>query len=193
MHRSGGVTIAAAMAMAVAILAVTGCGDDSESGPATAEFSERRKALAARLANRKRAPAAQSAPATSIGTTVGDVGLVAGTFRYDPEGKRDPFRSFLFERPENLPDLARGPLEQFDVSQLSLVAVIWDVGTARALVQDPSGMSFIIAEGTRVGKNAGRVLRIGDSAVVVKETYVDYRGKETTRDVEMRIRKSEGG
>lgn len=92
-----------------------------------------------------------------------------------------------------MPDLARGPLEQFDVSQLSLVAVIWDVGTARALVQDPSGMSFIIAEGTRVGKNAGRVLRIGDSAVVVKETYVDYRGKETTRDVEMRIRKSEGG
>lgn len=92
-----------------------------------------------------------------------------------------------------MPDLARGPLEQFDVSQLSLVAVIWDVGTARALVQDPSGMSFIIAEGTRVGKNAGRVLRIGDSAVVVKETYVDYRGKETTRDVEMRIRTSEGG
>lgn len=193
MHRSGGVTIAAAMAMAVAILAVTGCGDDSESGPATAEFSERRKALAARLANSKRAPADQAAPATSIGTTVGDVGLVAGTFRYDPEGKRDPFRSFLFERPENMPDLARGPLEQFDVSQLSLVAVIWDVGTARALVQDPSGMSFIIAEGTRVGKNAGRVLRIGDSAVVVKETYVDYRGKETTRDVEMRIRTSEGG
>lgn len=193
MHRSGGVTIAAAMAMAVAMLAVTGCGDDSESGPATAEFSERRKALGARLANRKRAPADQSAPATSIGTTVGDVGLVAGTFRYDPEGKRDPFRSFLFERPENMPDLARGPLEQFDVSQLSLVAVIWDVGTARALVQDPSGMSFIIAEGTRVGKNAGRVLRIGDSAVVVKETYVDYRGKETTRDVEMRIRTSEGG
>ena len=54
-------------------------------------------------------------------------------------------------------------------------------------------MSFIIAEGTKVGKNAGRVLRIGDNAVVVKETYVDYRGKETTRDVEMRIRMSEGG
>ncbi len=189
----GGVTIAIATAMAVGLLAVTGCGDDSGSGPATTEFSERRKAMDARLANKKQAPAAQPAPASSVETTVGGVGLVAGTFRYDPEGKRDPFRSFLFERPENMPELARGPLEQFDVSQLSLVAVVWDVGTARALIQDPSGMSFIIARGTKVGKNSGRVLRIGDSSVVVKETYVDYRGKETTRDVEMRIFKSEGG
>ncbi len=193
MHSSGGVTVAVATAMAVAILTVLGCGDDSESGPKPGEISDRRSALEARLANKKQALASQPTSAASVETTIGGVGLVAGRFRYDPAGKRDPFRSFLFERPENMPELARGPLEQFDVSQLSLVAVVWDVGSARALVQDPSGMSFIIAEGTRVGKNAGRVLRIGDNAVVVKETYVDYRGKETTRDVEMRIRMSEGG
>ncbi len=190
--RRSGLTIAVAMAMVIAILAVTGCGDGSEVGPTTAEFSERRKALAARLAKRKQAPAAQPAPAAPVETTVGGVGLVVGTFRYDPEGKRDPFRSFLFERP-GTPEVALGPLEQLDVAQLSLVAVIWDVGTARALVQDPSGESFIIAEGALIGKNSGRVIRIDDNLVVVKETYVDFLGEETKRDIEMRIRTSEGG
>jgi hypothetical protein len=37
------------------------------------------------------------------------------------------------------------------------------------------------------------VISIDDNTVVVKETYVDYLGQETTKDVEMRMRRSEGG
>jgi len=32
-----------------------------------------------------------------------------------------------------------------------------------------------------------------DNMVIVKETYVDYLGQETTKDVEMRMRRNEGG
>lgn len=190
-----GVTIAVATAMGAGLLAATGCGDDMDSGPTVSEYSQRRQELKARLARKDRASEAQPEAETKpvpIETTIGGVGLVAGTFYYDPKGKRDPFRSFLFDPPGEAV-VAEGPLERFDVSQLSLVAVIWDVESSRALVQDPSGMSFIIAKGTRVGKNAGRVTRIADNAVVVMETYVDTFGKETTRDIEMRIRMSEGG
>jgi Tfp pilus assembly protein PilP len=87
----------------------------------------------------------------------------------------------------------RGPLEQYDVNQMSLLAVVWSTGTARALVQDPAGKSYIIGTGTRMGKNDGRVIDIDDNLVVVKETYVDFLGQETTKDIEMRIRRSEGG
>ena len=44
-----------------------------------------------------------------------------------------------------------------------------------------------------MGKNEGRVIDIDDNLVIVKETYVDFLGQETTKDIEMRIRRSEGG
>jgi Tfp pilus assembly protein PilP len=61
------------------------------------------------------------------------------------------------------------------------------------LVQDPAGNSYIVGEGTRIGKNEGRVIDIEDNLIIVKETYVDFLGQETTKDIEMRIRRSEGG
>jgi len=48
-------------------------------------------------------------------------------------------------------------------------------------------------KGSRVGKNSGRVIHIGDNLVLVKETYVDFAGEQSTKDVEMRIRRRQGG
>jgi len=113
---------------------------------------------------------------------------------YDQTGLRDPFRSFEWERRElAAQDMVGGPLEQFDVSQLSVIAVVWKTGSARALVEDPAGQSYIIGKGTRIGKNDGMVTEIDDNLVVVNETYEDYLGKITKKDIEMRIRRSEGG
>ncbi len=184
-----------ATAMVLVVLVRTGCGEDDEAGPTTGDFSQRRKALTERLAKHRAAKdgnAAQQAAKPAASSDAGR-GPVASGLNYDPEGRRDPFRSFLWERPEDMGEFVRGPLEQYDVSQLALVAVIWETGNARALIQDPSGQSFIIAEGALIGKNSGRVIRIGDNLVVVKETYVDFLGEETKRDIEMRIRTNEGG
>ena len=49
------------------------------------------------------------------------------------------------------------------------------------------------AEGTKIGKSNGRVTQIDDNLVVVQETYVDSSGETTTKDIEMRIRATEGG
>ena len=65
--------------------------------------------------------------------------------------------------------------------------------SVRALVQDPAGDTFVVEEGTRIGKNNGRVIHIGDNLVLVKETYVDYAGEQTTKDVELHIRTNQGG
>lgn len=196
-ERRGNVRGAAAWMSALLFLVGTvGCEGESQTGPTTAELSRERKALevknAADKAKKVDKPvvavmAAGESDAPSFGAV--DLG-----FTYDFTDKRDPFRSFKWDQ------LARaqrvelsGPLEQYDLSQLSLVAVVWKMGDSKALVQDPSGQSYIVGKGAKIGKNKGYIVKIGDNLVKVKETYFDYLGQETTKDIEMRIRRSHGG
>jgi len=178
---------------------LSACGDEGSSGPTTEEFSKEREALQAKIAESGPAKSRRKAPVKAAPARGGKSGSGTGfgemdrNFSYDPAGKRDPFRDFKWERPDRLQLSAiTSPLEQYDVGQLTLVAVVWKTGNARALIQDPSGESYIIGEGARLGKNAGLVKLIRDGLVVVTETYVDYLGEETAKDVEMRMRRNEG-
>jgi type IV pilus assembly protein PilP len=194
----------AAIASSIALLALVGCEEESTQ-PTTAEFQQERAALNARVAARKAKKASSGAPAVAPPSQVAAVpkgtpadNTFVGSGRgmvYDRTNLRDPFRSFEWERKElaSQETAVGGPLEQFDVSQLSLIAVVWKTGSARALVEDPGGQSYIVGRGTRIGKNDGTVTQIDDNLVVVNETYEDYLGNITKKDIEMRIRRSEGG
>jgi Tfp pilus assembly protein PilP len=183
------------MALALVLIGLVGCSDEVPGGTATTEdFNKARAEL-----DTKRKKAAVQAPARRAEPQpeAAEPGFVASTsgYHYDSRKKRDPFRSYEWEqlRLEMSDAATRGPLEQFDVAQLTVVGVVWNDQNARALVQDPSGMSYIVGQGTRIGKNDGRVTSINDNLVVVRETYVDFLGEETSKDVEMRIRATEGG
>lgn len=191
-----------AAALAAGLVALVGCGSET-SGPTGEEIAAERAAAKERAAvaksterRKKRvavAKASKPAPAPTPAEELTPRPAADG-YTYDSTGKRDPFRSFMWERPDKIAlEHAAGPLEKFDLSQLEVVAVVWRTGNARALVQDPSGESHIVGEGTTIGKNQGHVISIDDNTVVVKETYVDYLGQETTKDVEMRMRRNEGG
>jgi type IV pilus assembly protein PilP len=192
----------AAIASFTALLMLVGC-EEPKNQPTGEEFKQERAALNARVEARKAKKTADQKPATAPseiaalpkGEATDDSFVGSGRgMVYEKLGKRDPFRSFEWERKE-LASLtnAGNPLEQFDVSQLSLIAIIWKTGSARALVEDPAGHSYIVGRGTRVGKNEGLVTSIDDNLVVVNETYEDYLGNVTKKDIEMRIRRSEGG
>jgi Tfp pilus assembly protein PilP len=189
-----------AIAIAIALLLSIGC-ESEKNQPSAAEFEQERAKLMARVAerkaNKKSAPtAAQVDKPTTVAATSepaeDSFGSSASGFKYNRIGKNDPFRSFKWERLE-MAQTDGGPLEQFDVSQLSLVAVIWKTGNAKALVQDPSGQGYIVGMGTPIGKNEGLVTQIDDNLVIVKETYEDFLGNSTKKDIEMRIRATEGG
>jgi type IV pilus assembly protein PilP len=193
----------AAIAISIVLLVLAGCSQETNQ-PTSEEFQKERAALNARVAARKvekaaKAPAAAPAPskiaAVPEGAPIEDTFASSGSASiYDRAGLRDPFRSFEWERRELAEqDVEGGPLEQFDVSQLSVIAVVWKTGSARALIEDPGGQSYIVAKGTRIGKNDGTVTKIDDNLVVVNETYEDYLGNVTQKDIEMRIRRSEGG
>ncbi len=136
------------------------------------------------------APRAPATPAIDAGESYAESaeGFVN---RYVAAGKRDPFRSFRFKEAE--PVVSVGPLADFDLSQLSIVGLVWNTTNPRALVSDPGGRSFVLEEGSHIGKNHGRVIRIDHDLILVQEEFVDFEGVVSTKDVEMRIRKSQGG
>jgi type IV pilus assembly protein PilP len=184
-----------ALGLAIAACALAACGEERPLGPTTQEFNQERQALVAKLEKGKGAAKPGARKAKAPEAPPAGFAAEAGDFTYEPAGRRDPFRSYEWEHlKRELADSAQsGPLEQYDLSQLSLLGVVWNVGRARALVQDPSGMSYVVAAGARMGKNEGMVTRIDDNLVVVRERYVDLYGNESTKDVEMRIRASDGG
>ena len=184
-----------ALGVAIAVCVLAGCGEEAPLGPTTQEFTKERQALVSQIAKGKGKGAARKDAAPASAGVGAGFAAAGGEFSYDPTGRRDPFRSYEWEHMKR--DFAdaqqSGPLEQYDLAQLALVGVVWDVGRARALVQDPSGMSYVVAAGARMGKNEGLVTRIDDNLVVVRERYVDLYGNESSQDVELRIRASDGG
>lgn len=182
---------------ALALLFLTACPKTEEPGkaPTVSEFEKERAELAARVKSKGRELTGAKSRKNKAKRGVSDdtdFAVVDKEYSYDPTGKRDPFRSFIFTAKSTEHD-ARGPLEQFDLAQLDVVAVVWGTDRPRAVVADPSGRGYIVREGTYMGKNQGRVIGIADNALVVKESYVDYFGETTTKDVTMRVRAEKEG
>jgi hypothetical protein len=178
------------------VVLLAGCNEDPVGAPTTDEFAAQRDKLKiavgqghgssrAKQGGKKKQTAGVSDPDAGYG-------MAEETYVYEASGKRDPFRSFQFTT-EEVPRPGFGPLGDYELGQLSITAVVWSTGKPRALIADPGGRSFVVHEGSQIGKNSGRVIHIGDNLVLVKETYVDFEGKQTTKDVEMRIRRSQGG
>jgi len=183
----------AAALLALALLAV-GC-QNEKTGVAAADYEKQRAEIIARRQAAKGAPSQVAkrgdTPAPAAGRGLGRP--AGGESHYDRTGRRDPFRSFVLDRLKELAEHAKGPLEQFDVGQLTLHGVVWETNRPRALVADPSGQVYVVREGDPIGTNQGSVMRIDDNLMLVKETYVDHMGELTTKETEMRVRRNQEG
>ncbi len=178
----------AGIALAGCLLAA--CGNEA-TGPSTNEYeAAREQKLRTEVAAKTGAPKAP--PKTAAAQGDAPVGGLDRNFAYDATNKRDPFRSFVLEEAKRKGG-ERGPLEQFELGQIQLQAIVWGTDKPRALVTDPQGRGYIVKEGTPIGKNSGQITRIGDNMVVVREIYEDTLGGRTEKDIEMRIRQSQGG
>ncbi len=114
-------------------------------------------------------------------------------FRYDPTGKRDPFMPFDFSAKPRNPG-ATTPLEQYDLGQLRLTAVLEDpTRGATGIVEDQAGKGFNVRIGTKMGLNSGVVVSIEKDRLKILETEKDLTGKETQRIVEVKIQAEPGG
>lgn len=122
------------------------------------------------------------------------------SYSYNPQGKPNPFRPLVVERPEKPATPAKKveaakkeregpgtPLERLNLDALKLVALVWDIPKPRAMVEDKGGKGYILSVGTRIGKNQGQVSKITPEGVVVREKTEAPDGKIKTREVPLRL------
>ena len=177
------------------VLVLLGCSEEAPAGPSSADLERERAELAQQIGkgkkNGKTRTAAKRTESKS-GAAETSFSPADEAYVYDATDKRDPFRPFRFETLTVDQEIG-GPLEQFELEQVEVVAIVWDAKHPRAMVTDPAGTTYVVAVGSRMGKNRGQVIHIGDNLVLVKETYVDFAGDQTTKDVELQVRQSQGG
>ncbi|MBX7231967.1 MAG: pilus assembly protein PilP [Bdellovibrionales bacterium] len=90
---------------------------------------------------------------------------------YDPKVGRDPFKAFVEVRPLEEGEMAGPllPLQQYDVNQLKLVGIIWNVNDPKAMFVDPKNQVHIVRRDERLGRRNGYVAVIREGEVVVVE------------------------
>ena len=104
------------------------------------------------------------------------------------DDSRDPFRPAtlrkkVIARPrENL-----SPLERFELNQLKIVGIVWDLNEPRAMVEDGAGLGYTIKRGAPIGANDGVVKAIHRNEIIVEEYYYDVYGARKKREVSMKL------
>jgi type IV pilus assembly protein PilP len=104
------------------------------------------------------------------------------------KGNRDPFRPPSIQaRTGSRSRDNLSPLERFELGQLKVVGIVWDVKEPRAMIEDNAGLGYTILVGTPIGASEGRVTGIHRDQVVVEEFFQDISGKKKTREVSMKL------
>ncbi len=103
-------------------------------------------------------------------------------------GKRDPFRPLALKaKVSPRPQESLSPLERYETGQLKLVGVVWDVEEPKAMVEDATGLGYIIKVGTAIGANEGKVKSIKPTEVVIEESYTDFYGARKSREISIKL------
>ena len=108
--------------------------------------------------------------------------------RYSPAGKRDPFRPLALKaKVRTRPRESLSPLERYELGQLKLVGIVWDIKEPRAMVEDGAGLGYIVKIGTPIGTNEGKVRVIKPTEILIEESTIDFYGVRKSRKVRMKL------
>jgi type IV pilus assembly protein PilP len=137
-------------------------------------------------------PAPASVPKTDVAAVVAtpvalEANKIETLFQYNPEGRRDPFKSIIVSSEkqksvENLP-----PLQRKEVSELKLIGIVWGGFGYGAVIQTPDGKGYAVRKGTRVGLNNGTISQITDKEIVIKEKYLDMFNEPKMKEIVMEL------
>ena len=122
-----------------------------------------------------------------------------GMVGYNPEGKIDPFAPLFKEGIASGPEkqnkerrIPRTPLEMVDLGQLKLVAIMHAKSGNKALVEEASGKGYIVAKGSYMGINSGRVVKILKNSITIEEEAENIMGKRIIQERELKLQKPLG-
>lgn len=120
----------------------------------------------------------------------GEPQLKRQVYIYDDAGRRDPFISLI--RPPEEKIKTGIPWLDFDITQMRVVAIVWDRAERYALFGLPDGKYYTIKEGMKIGIHNGDVVEILRDAVLIREMKPDFKGRLMPVDTYLRLRKEEG-
>jgi type IV pilus assembly protein PilP len=113
-------------------------------------------------------------------------------YNYDAKDRRDPFISLVAVAKEKpVRTKKANPVENYDVDEIKISAIVWDSRQYYALITLPDGKSYTITKGVTLGIYGGKVADISKDMVLIREQVKDYRGQSKTKDTTLRLRKEE--
>ncbi len=111
-------------------------------------------------------------------------------YAYEQKGRRDPFLSLVqITKEKRKRVVGKKPIENFDVDEIKLVAILWDTKQYYALITLPDNKSYTIRKGMTLGLYGGTVEDITKDKVLIREHVKDYRGQMKTKDTILKLRK----
>lgn len=115
-------------------------------------------------AGRPNVPAQESAAAVAA-----EVQGFLEPFIYDAKNRRDPFQPYADFRPVDT-QLMLSPLQRYDLDELKLVGIMWDVHSPKAMFIDPDKQVHVVGRDESIGKKNGYIATIREGEVVVVES-----------------------
>ena len=110
----------------------------------------------------------------NINQKVVEIYKMLSDYRYDSNGRRDPFSPFKKEETEvvfdeeSIPDYPTG---RYNLKEITLVGIKWNskVGPSKALFKTPDNVMHHLQKNDRIGRNRGIIYRLEEDAVVILE------------------------
>jgi len=110
-------------------------------------------------------------------------GTTDGSIADEMVNIRDPFK-----RPNVSHSAATlSPLESIPLENFKLLGVITGPERVRAMVANPEGKTFFVAEKMKIGTRSGVIRKITPEAVFVREKIVNVLGQEEDVETEIRL------
>jgi type IV pilus assembly protein PilP len=118
------------------------------------------------------APPAPGQPAKSnTGSELSELEGFLEPFIYDVVNRRDPFLVYAEYVPVDVtaPTRPMSPAQRFDLDQLHLVGIMWDVKDPKAMFMDPEAEVIVLGRDEGIGNRNGYIAAIREGEVVVVE------------------------
>jgi type IV pilus assembly protein PilP len=138
-------------------------------------------------------PATSTAPAPPTGTAVTGTSVQqtleeileeptgAETYRYDPQGRRDPFRSLVGPAPRIEQGMRPPGIPGFLIDEIKLTGIVRTKQGIVGVIAGPDNKGYLIRIGDKVLD--GEVIRITPSSVVFRQEVNDPTRIERFREV----------
>ncbi len=127
------------------------------------------------LAHAQPAPTPEASPAPVVTkklTSAPELQSYLEPFIYDMKDRRDPFQPYLEVGASTEGDFEGPllPLQRYDLDEIRLIGIIWDVRDPKAMFMDPNSQIHTLSRDERIGRNNGYIAKIREGEVVVVET-----------------------